>query len=38
MLPKTKLGHDMLRRLKVYPGSEHPHTAQAPQPIDLTKI
>jgi len=30
MLPKTKLGHDMLRRLKVYDGSEHPHSAQQP--------
>ncbi len=28
MLPKTKLGKDMLRKLKVYAGSEHPHTAQ----------
>ncbi len=30
MLPKTRLGHDMLRRLKVYPGAEHPHTANKP--------
>lgn len=30
MLPKTRLGHDMLRHLKVYPGTEHPHTAQKP--------
>ena len=28
MLPKTKLGKAMLKKLKVYPGSEHPHTAQ----------
>ncbi len=28
MLPKTKLGRAMLKKLKVYPGSEHPHTAQ----------
>jgi len=28
MLPKTKLGKDMLKKLKVYAGSEHPHTAQ----------
>jgi large subunit ribosomal protein L13 len=34
MLPKTKLGHDMLRRLKVYEGAEHPHGAQ--QPIKVT--
>jgi large subunit ribosomal protein L13 len=31
MLPKTKLGHEMLRKLKVYPGSEHPHRAQQPE-------
>jgi len=34
MLPKSKLGHDMLRRLKVYPGSEHPHTAQKPVKVE----
>jgi len=28
MLPKTKLGAAMLKKLKVYAGSEHPHTAQ----------
>jgi large subunit ribosomal protein L13 len=28
MLPKTTLGRDMLKKLKVYAGSEHPHTAQ----------
>ncbi len=28
MLPKTKLGNAMLKKLKVYAGSEHPHTAQ----------
>jgi large subunit ribosomal protein L13 len=31
MLPKTKLGRAMYRKLKVYAGSEHPHTAQQPQ-------
>jgi large subunit ribosomal protein L13 len=36
MLPKTTLGRDMLRRLKVYPGAEHPHAAQ--QPVQVTKI
>lgn len=34
MLPKTRLGHDMLRRLKVYPGAEHPHQAQNPVPVE----
>ncbi len=28
MLPKTKLGRVMIKKLKVYAGSEHPHTAQ----------
>ncbi len=28
MLPKTKLGKDMLKKLKVYKGDKHPHTAQ----------
>ncbi|RXJ57910.1 50S ribosomal protein L13 [Candidatus Marinarcus aquaticus] len=28
MLPKTKLGKTMLKKLKVYAGAEHPHTAQ----------
>jgi len=28
MLPKTKLGRAMLKKLKVYAGSEHPHSAQ----------
>jgi len=28
MLPKTKLGRKMLKKLKVYRGEEHPHTAQ----------
>lgn len=31
MLPKTKLGRAMLKKLKVYAGSEHPHTAQIAQ-------
>jgi large subunit ribosomal protein L13 len=30
MLPKTKLGDAMFRKLKVYAGSEHPHAAQQP--------
>jgi len=34
MLPKTRLGHDMLRRLKVYPGPDHPHAAQKPVPVE----
>jgi large subunit ribosomal protein L13 len=34
MLPKTRLGHRMLKRLKVYPGAEHPHTAQGPVRVE----
>lgn len=34
MLPKTRLGHDLLRRLKVYSGEEHPHTAQKPVKVE----
>lgn len=30
MLPKTKLGRAMIRKLNVYPGPEHPHAAQQP--------
>jgi large subunit ribosomal protein L13 len=30
MLPKTALGHDMLSRVKIYAGTEHPHSAQKP--------
>jgi large subunit ribosomal protein L13 len=36
MLPKTALGHDLLSRLKVYAGPEHPHAAQ--QPVQVEKI
>ncbi|MGD0081652.1 MAG: 50S ribosomal protein L13 [Acidimicrobiales bacterium] len=35
MLPKGTLGRKMLSKLKVYAGSEHPHTAQMPQPLEL---
>jgi len=31
MLPKNKLGREQFRKLKVYPGKEHPHTSQMPQ-------
>lgn len=32
MLPKNRLGRDLFRKLKVYAGPEHPHTAQKPKP------
>jgi len=35
MLPKNKLGTVMLKRLKVYAGSEHPHAGQNPITVDL---
>ncbi|UCD30693.1 MAG: 50S ribosomal protein L13 [Planctomycetota bacterium] len=35
MLPKNKLGRQMIKRLKVYRGSEHPHQAQEPQVLEL---
>jgi len=38
MLPKSKLGRKMLGKLKVHKGSEHPHTAQQPESLDLAKI
>lgn len=37
MLPKTKLGRQIVKKLKVYSGPEHPHTAQQPQPLSITK-
>jgi large subunit ribosomal protein L13 len=33
MLPKTKMGEAMWRKLKVYAGSEHPHAAQKPRSL-----
>ncbi len=35
MLPKNRLGHRMLKRLKVYRGSEHPHIAQQPKTLEV---
>lgn len=35
MLPKNPLGRAMYRKLKVYAGADHPHTAQQPQVLDL---
>ncbi|MGQ9689028.1 MAG: 50S ribosomal protein L13 [Desulfobaccales bacterium] len=33
MLPKNSLGRHLLKKLKIYPGAEHPHEAQAPMPL-----
>tara|TARA_Y100000588_G_scaffold267627_1_gene282749 strand:- start:416 stop:850 length:435 start_codon:yes stop_codon:yes gene_type:complete len=35
MLPKNPLGREMYRKLKVYTGTEHPHTAQQPQKLEI---
>lgn len=35
MLPSTALGRQMLKKLKIYAGNEHPHAAQVPQVLDL---
>jgi large subunit ribosomal protein L13 len=37
MLPKTKLGRAMAKKLKVYRGTEHPHQAQQPQALSARK-
>ena len=35
MLPKNPLGRAMFKKLKVYKGAEHPHTAQQPAPLEI---
>ena len=35
MLPKNRLARQMLSRLKVYAGTEHPHVAQQPKPLEI---
>jgi large subunit ribosomal protein L13 len=35
MLPRNPLGRAMFKKLKVYAGSEHPHTAQQPQALNI---
>jgi large subunit ribosomal protein L13 len=37
MIPKTKLGRAVIKKLFVYAGEEHPHFAQKPQPLIITK-
>lgn len=36
MLPKTKMGRKMFKKLKVYAGAEHNHSAQQPKDLDVT--
>ena len=38
MLPKNSLGRNMLRKLKVYAGPDHPHQAQRPTPFTISQI
>ncbi|MGH3349293.1 MAG: 50S ribosomal protein L13 [Nocardioides sp.] len=38
MLPKNKLGRQMLKKLKVYSGAEHPHAAQKAVPFEIKQI
>jgi large subunit ribosomal protein L13 len=35
MMPKNSLGRQMLRKLRVFAGPNHPHTAQQPLPLEL---
>ena len=37
MLPKTRLGNKLIKKLKVYAGDQHPHSAQKPETISLTE-
>ena len=38
MLPKNKLGRQIKRKLRVYAGSQHPHTAQQPVPYEIKQV
>ena len=38
MLPKNSLGRAQLNKLKIYAGAEHPHAAQQPRPLRLTRV
>ncbi|GAA3616413.1 50S ribosomal protein L13 [Kineosporia mesophila] len=38
MLPKNSLGREVLGKLKVYVGPEHPHAAQQPVPFEITQV
>ncbi len=35
MVPRTRLGRKQLTKLKIYAGSEHPHQAQQPRPLEI---
>jgi len=38
MMPKNKLSRQQMTKLKVYAGPEHPHSAQRPQPYEITQV
>ncbi len=38
MIPKNALGRQVIGKLKVYRGEEHPHAAQKPQPYQITQV
>jgi large subunit ribosomal protein L13 len=38
MLPKNTLGRKQLKKLKVYAGPNHPHTAQKPKPFEIKQV
>ncbi|MDP2194036.1 MAG: 50S ribosomal protein L13 [Alphaproteobacteria bacterium] len=38
MVPRGPLGRQVLKKLRVYPGSEHPHTAQNPEILDVAGL
>lgn len=38
MLPKNTLGRDVIRKLHVYAGPDHPHAAQQPEPLDVAAM
>ncbi|MCA0330344.1 MAG: 50S ribosomal protein L13 [Actinobacteria bacterium] len=38
MLPHNKLGRQVIKKLKVYAGPEHPHAAQQPTPFEITQV
>jgi large subunit ribosomal protein L13 len=38
MVPRSPLGRQQMRKLRVYAGSEHPHEAQAPEPLDVAAM
>ena len=38
MIPHTKLGHQIQKKLRVYVGPDHPHTAQQPIPYEIKQV